>query len=86
MKRFYFTLTFATLLSAINIAPAYGQGSELSEALIPESNYKGNGITLDKISFEGSESERLIFYNVGKKRFLNSGGLWGTRAATHTSE
>lgn len=85
MKRFYFTLTFATLLSAINIAPAYGQGSELSEALIPESNYKGNGITLDKISFEGSESERLIFYNVGKKRFLNSGGLWGTRAATHTS-
>lgn len=85
MKRFYFTLTFATLLSAINIAPAYGQGSELSEALIPESNYKGNGITLDEISFEGSESERLIFYNVGKKRFLNSGGLWGTRAATHTS-
>ena len=85
MKRFYFILTFATLLTAINIAPACAQGSELAEAIIPESNYKGNGITLSEITFEGSESERLMFYNVGKKRFLNSGGLWGTEAATHTA-
>lgn len=85
MKRFYFILTFATLLTAINIAPACAQDSELAEALIPESNYKGNGITLSEITFEGSESERLMFYNVGKKRFLNSGGLWGTEAATHTA-
>lgn len=85
MKRFYFILTFVTLLTAINIAPACAQGSELAEAIIPESNYKGNGITLSEITFEGSESERLMFYNVGKKRFLNSGGLWGTEAATHTA-
>lgn len=85
MKRFYFILTFATLLTAINIAPACAQGSKLAEAIIPESNYKGNGITLSEITFEGSESERLMFYNVGKKRFLNSGGLWGTEAATHTA-
>lgn len=81
MKRFYFTLTFATLLSAINIAPACAQGSELAEALIPESNYKGNGITID----DAAKSERVMFYNVGNKKFLNAGGKWGTAAATHTS-
>lgn len=81
MKRFYFILTFATLLSAINIAPACAQGSELSKALIPESNYKGNGITID----DAAKSERVVFFNVGNKKFLNAGGLWGTAAATHTA-
>lgn len=81
MKRFYFILTFATLLTAINIAPAYAQGSELAEAFIPESNYKGNGITID----DAAKSERVVFFNVGNKKFLNAGGLWGTEAATHTA-
>lgn len=81
MKRFYFILTFATLLTAINIAPACAQGSELAEAIIPESNYKGNGITID----DAATSERVVFFNVGNKKFLNAGGLWGTEAATHTA-
>ena len=81
MKRFYFILTFATLLTAINIAPACAQGSELAEAFIPESNYKGNGITID----DAAKSERVVFFNVGNKKFLNAGGLWGTEAATHTA-
>lgn len=81
MKRFYFILTFATLLTAINIAPACAQGSELAEAIIPESNYKGNGITIDA----AAKSERVVFFNVGNKKFLNAGGLWGTEAATHTA-
>ena len=81
MKRFYFILTFATLLTAINIAPACAQGSELAEAIIPESNYKGNGITID----DAAKSERVVFFNVGNKKFLNAGGLWGTEAATHTA-
>ena len=81
MKRFYFILTFATLLTAINIAPACAQGSELAEALIPESNYKGNGITID----DAAKSESVVFFNVGNKKFLNAGGLWGTEAATHTA-
>ena len=81
MKRFYFILAFATLLTAINIAPACAQGSELAEAIIPESNYKGNGITID----DAAKSERVVFFNVGNKKFLNAGGLWGTEAATHTA-
>lgn len=81
MKRFYFILTFVTLLTAINIAPACAQGSELAEAIIPESNYKGNGITIDN----AAKSERVVFFNVGNKKFLNAGGLWGTEAATHTA-
>ena len=81
MKRFYFILAFATLLTAINIAPACAQGSESAEAFIPESNYKGNGITID----DAAKSERVVFFNVGNKKFLNAGGLWGTEAATHTA-
>ena len=81
MKRFYFILKFATLLTAINIAPACAQGSESAEAFIPESNYKGNGITIDV----AAKSERVVFFNVGNKKFLNAGGLWGTEAATHTA-
>lgn len=81
MKRFYFILKFATLLTAINIAPACAQGSESAEAFIPESNYKGNGITID----DAAKSERVVFFNVGNKKFLNAGGLWGTEAATHTA-
>lgn len=81
MKRFYFILKFATLLTAINIAPACAQGSESAEAFIPESNYKGNGITID----DAAISERVVFFNVGNKKFLNAGGLWGTEAATHTA-
>lgn len=81
MKIFYFILKFATLLTAINIAPACAQGSESAEAFIPESNYKGNGITID----DAAKSERVVFFNVGNKKFLNAGGLWGTAAATHTA-
>lgn len=93
MKRFYFTLTFATILFAINIVPAYAAGDDEEEdgSLVPISNYDGKGITLDDISFKDENdketrfSERIMFYNIGNKKFLNAGGSWGTRAATYTS-
>ncbi len=84
MKSIYLSIAFAISLFVGIITPAYAQEDG---SLVPESNYNGHGITVDKISFTASDvmSERVMFYNIGKKKFLNAGGTWGTRAATHTA-
>lgn len=86
MKNIYLAITFAAILFATNITRVYAQNDTF---LVPESNYNGHGVTLADLSFENKNgkglSERIMFYNVGKKKFLNAGGKWGTRAATHTA-
>lgn len=84
MKRFYWIVTIVTFLFTVNIIPADAQNQD-DIGLIEESTYNGNGVTLDDIFSKGSTtSERILFYNTGKKMFLNAGGFWGTRTATHT--
>ena len=86
MKNIYLAITFAAILFATNITRVYAQNDKF---LVPESNYNGHGVTLADLSFENKNgkglSERIMFYNVGKKKFLNAGGKWGTRAATQTA-
>lgn len=82
MKRIYLTITFVISLFVGIITPTYAQEDG---ALVPESNYNGHGVVLTDIKFPDNVSERVVFYNIGKKKFLNTGGQWGTRAATHTT-
>ena len=70
MKRFYWIVTIVTFLFTVNIIPADAQNQD-DIGLIEESTYNGNGVTLDDIFSKGSTtSERILFYNTGKKMFL----------------
>lgn len=82
MKRVNLTFTLIALLFSIYRTPANAQEQDMG--LIEESTYNGKGVALDDITFDGTTSERILFYNIGRKRFLNAGGFWGTRTATHT--
>lgn len=94
MKRNVFCKTLVRLSLMCLLFIAIPQRS-IAQGDAEKANFTGKGLDIasditfaDLVSsmpnIDDADASRVLFYNVGKDMFLNSGGFWGTRTATFT--